>query len=195
DESEIIGDTALEYSKRVTWVFTSGGIGPTPDDITMESLASAFDVPLVTNPVLVELIKKMYGGGYTNEHLRMARVPKGTRLLPTSRTTISVLQFKNIIIFPGVPEFMRAMFELVRDRFQGVVKPVKEICLMVDEGEITGSLQKTLESFPEMKIGSYPSFLDEGCRVKIVMEHENEDYLQKGYDYLVGQVAEYIRSD
>ncbi len=195
DDKEIIAETILEYSRRVTWFFTSGGIGPTPDDITMESIALAFDVPLVTHTEIEERIKKMYGPRCTPGHLRMAQVPEGTLLLKTSRPTVPVLQFRNITIFPGVPEFLRAIFQLIKDRFKGIVNPVTEINLVVDEGEITDFLEETLKSFPELKLGSYPCYTEDDVRVKIVMEHRDQGVLADAQAFILERVGTYVRKE
>ena len=195
DDKEIISRIVLEYSKRVTWVFTSGGIGPTPDDITMESLALAFNVPIITHGELEGRIKKLFGANCTPEHMRMARVPEGTLLLKTSRPHIPVLQFRNITIFPGVPEFLKAIFLLIKDRFQGTVNPVAEINLIVEEGKITEYLEQTLVQFPDLKLGSYPCYVGDVVRVKIVMEHKNQDYLSNAQEFFEGRVVKYLSED
>ena len=105
DQASVIADTVRYYSTRATWVFTVGGIGPTPDDITMESIGLAFNLPLVTHPDLEVALKKLFGDRFRPEHLKMARVPEGAFLVSSEQTAISSIQFKNIIILPGVPEF------------------------------------------------------------------------------------------
>jgi len=188
DDIQIIKDTILFYSKKVTWMFTSGGIGPTHDDITIESLAEAFDVPLVENKTMLQLIHRMYGDKCTSAHLKMAELPKGIQLIPTERSNIFVLNFNNIYIFPGVPEFMRSMFGFIKDRFQGTIRAIRELNLTVDEALIVEPLNQTLEAFSEVKIGSYPSYGNQSCRVKIVMEHSDHSYLDKAADYFLEQV-------
>ncbi len=189
DDAEIIGRTVVEYSMRVTWTFVSGGIGPTHDDITMKSMAAAFNVPLVSNPVLVRVLKTIYGKKCTPEHLKMSNVPEGTVVITGSKTNVPVIKFQNIYIFPGVPELMKSMFRQVKDDFKGIVLPVREISLNVDEGEILAELQQTVDEFPDVKIGSYPSLLEEGFHVKIVLEHENEAYLDKVYVHFINKVG------
>ncbi len=195
DDLEIISRIVREYSERVTWVFTSGGIGPTPDDITMESLALAFGVPLITHTEIKSRIKKMFGSNCTPEHLRMARVPEGTILLQTSRPHIPVLQFRNVTIFPGVPEFLKTIFLSIKNQFKGVVNPTIEINLVADEGEITGYLQQTLAQFPDLKLGSYPCYESDGVKVKIVMEHCDQTYLSNAWAFFKEKVADYMQED
>lgn len=192
DNRDIISRSIRDYAARVTWLFTSGGIGPTPDDITMESIALAFDVPLIMHEEIQERIKTMYGSRCTQEHLRMARVPEGTMLLPTERPSIPVLQFQNITIFPGVPEFLKTIFNLIKNRFQGINHPVSELNLRADEGEITGFLQETLTKFPDLKLGSYPCYGKDGVRVKIVLEHENEENLFAAKAFLEQKVGRFL---
>ncbi len=86
---------------------------------------------------------------------------------------------------------MRGVFLAIQDRFQGKVYPTKEIDLTVEEGIISSKLHKTLKRYPEVKIGSYPCFDNsEGC-VKLVLEHENDLYLEEAFGYLMGQVGCY----
>jgi len=195
DDREIIAKTIREYSGLVTWLFTSGGIGPTPDDITMESIAHAFDVPLIEHEEIRDRIQTRYGSKCTPEHLRMANVPKGTLLLKTQRPNIPILQFQNITIFPGVPEFLKAIFLLIKDRFKGVVNPVAELNRVVDAADITGYLNETLKRFPDLKLGSYPCYTEDAIRVKIIMEHKEAETLANAKDFFEGKVGAYIKTD
>ena len=193
DDAKIIGRIVAEYSSLVKWVLISGGIGPTHDDITMESLASVFKVPLITHPELVTLLKKVYGQKCSPRHLKMAQVPEGTVLISTSRPNIPVIQFRNIFIFPGVPELMKTMFLLIKGSFKGDLCPVKEIVLAIDEGEILDELDQTIMQFSGVKIGSYPALLEDGYSVRIVMEHESKTYLNETFDFFEGKVRQFKR--
>jgi len=193
DDRDIIARIVHEYAGRVTWLFTSGGIGPTPDDITMESIALAFGVPLVEHGGIRRQIETVYGSLCTPEHLRMARVPEGTQLLKTERPNIPVLQFRNITIFPGVPEFLQTIFLLIKDRFRGVVNPVAEVNLVTDEAAITAYLNQTLEAFPGLKLGSYPVYSRDEIRVKIVMEHSSGELLNQAKAFFEERAERFIR--
>jgi len=191
DDPEIIAETVATYSKRVTWCFTAGGMGPTPDDITVESIANAFQVPVVRHPLLIDLIQTICGPQCTPEHLKMAEVPQGSLLHETNHHFFPALQYRNIFILPGVPKFLKGIFNSIQDRFQGRINPIKEIDLQVEEGRITSSLQETLKRFPEAKIGSYPRYDQKQQRVKIILEHEEEGYLNEVYEFLLNQVGQY----
>jgi len=190
DDSEIIASTVKEYSEKVDWMFTSGGMGPTPDDLTISSIAKAFGVPLVTNTVIEKAIRDFYKEKCTQAHLKFAKLPEGTLLIPSIH--YPQIQFRNIYIFPGVPEFLRVKFEAIEDRFQGTVQICKVIDLEVNEGEIVEVLQKTLEEYPAISLGSYPNFSNKKYRVRLTVEHHDEKFVGEVYDYLRENLKEYL---
>jgi molybdenum cofactor synthesis domain-containing protein len=192
DEVDVIKKIVLEYSAIVRWVFISGGLGPTPDDLTMESIAAAFGLPLIEEPLLAKIIKKLYGKTCTPEHMRMAKVPEGTELIVTSEPNIPVIQFRNMFIFPGVPEFLKSMFFLIESQFRGAIGFLKELNVRVDEGIITKDLQEFVSQYPGVQLGSYPTYDVEGSRVKLILEHEDENYLNKAYDDVKRRVSDYL---
>ncbi|MCP4296231.1 MAG: competence/damage-inducible protein A [Proteobacteria bacterium] len=193
DDPEIISETVLTYSQKVEWCFTSGGIGPTPDDITVASIARAFAVPVVRHSFLEKLIRKISGEKLTTEHLKMADIPEGAVLHETNKEYFPALQFNNIFILPGVPIFLQGVFLAIQDHFKGEIYPVMEIDLCVEEGIISAELKHTLNRFPDLKIGSYPCFDDPEICVKLVLEHEDGAYLEEAYEYLMRKVGRYKR--
>jgi molybdenum cofactor synthesis domain-containing protein len=192
DEPDIIKDTIFEYSKKTTWCFTAGGIGPTHDDMTMEGVANAFGVSLIKNNVLADIVKKLYGAKCNEEHLKMAMVPDGTTLPETIDPRFPAIQFKNIFILPGVPEFLQAIFHSISYKFKGIVTPSDELTLSAEEGLISTVLKDTISKYPGVKIGSYPCFQDEKCRVKLVVEHEKNENLIDAIKYLRNQLIDYL---
>lgn len=192
DDPNTIAHFAMNYSEDVSWVFTSGGIGPTPDDVTMVAFSLAFNVPLVSHTILARQIKKYYQEKCTPEHMKMAMVPEGTSLIQNAKTDLHALHFKNIYFLPGVPDFFTKVFLGIQDEFIGDLKPNREIDLVTDEGWITGSLEQTLALFPEIKIGSYPSFSKGTQKVKIVLEHKDEGYLDKAFNSLYEKVDAFV---
>ena len=107
DVPEVIGKTAMDFSERFTWVFTSGGIGPTLDDVTVASIAREFGAALYEEPQIMEAIYKFRGKNMTDAHRRMAMIPEGSELIEYTEGRPPQLQFHNIFIFPGIPEFLK----------------------------------------------------------------------------------------
>lgn len=192
DEQHIIAETIKEQSRISTWCFTAGGIGPTLDDVTMAGIAKAFDLPLIIEPLLAALMNKIYHDDCTTAHMKMAKVPLGTEILQTEDSMLFGLKLKNIFILPGVPRFLKAVFSSIQTRFYGVSDSEKEIDLLVNEGLIAEYLQQTLNKFPEIKIGSYPVFLHNAQRLKIVLRHQQPDYLGQAFDYLKNELKDFL---
>jgi len=120
DVEDVIVEAVNEVRRRFVYVFTTGGIGPTHDDITAASVAKAFGVPLIQNPAARALLEARYEPGMLNEaRLRMANTPKGARLIENPVSTAPGFQIGNVFVMAGVPTIMRAMFEGVVPRLVG----------------------------------------------------------------------------
>ena len=184
DIREIIAKTAVEFSERYTWVFTSGGIGPTHDDITVASIANGFGEDLFESPQIIEIIKSYHGKNMTDAHRRMAMIPKGAKLIETLEGRPPQLQFKNIFIFPGIPEFLKSRFSNIKESFRTTPIVLKEIYLNADEGKIAGMLDSTLEAFPKLMLGSYPRVSGADYKVKLTLECRDSAYLEDAFKFL-----------
>lgn len=184
DDISVIANTIYECHKKYKWVFTAGGIGPTHDDVTMEGIAKAFGVKLAQNEDLSRLIKDVYGIKFRKEHLKMASVPEKTKLLYSQKSRFPVLTYENIIIFPGVPEFLKAIYISIRSHFQGEKTHSRTIDTYLEEAEIAELLKETIQKFPGLKIGSYPLTRNSKYSVKLVLQHENKEILFAGLIFL-----------
>jgi molybdenum cofactor synthesis domain-containing protein len=159
--------------RRADWVFTSGGVGPTHDDVTVGAVALALGRPMVRSPELVQVIRALYrehhgGGEPTEAALRMADVPEGTRLL--GGAPWPTLVAANVVMLPGVPQFFRFQFERIAERLEA--PPFRLACVFVSEGEgkIAAILDRVARAHPGVEIGSYPRFDDADHRVKVTLE-------------------------
>ena len=157
DRFDLIGAMVREFSREFTWVFTSGGIGPTHDDITIPAIAAAFQVPVVRDPVLEEGIRRHYRERLTEDHLLMARVPEGTELISVEGLSYPQMKFRNIYILPGVPELFRHKFEAIKERFRARPVILHQFFLKADEGVIAATLREAAERHATVWIGSYPT--------------------------------------
>jgi len=184
DICEIIAKTAVDFSERYSWVFTSGGIGPTHDDITVASIADGFGEDLFESPQIIKIIKSYHGKNMTDAHRRMAMIPKGAKLIETLEGRPPQLQFKNIFIFPGIPEFLKSRFSNIKESFRTTPIVLKEIFLNADEGKIAGMLDSTLEAYPKLMLGSYPRVSGVDFKVKLTLECRDSAYLDEAYKFL-----------
>jgi molybdenum cofactor synthesis domain-containing protein len=161
-EAEIVSAiNALRH--RYTYVFTTGGIGPTHDDITADSVAKAFGVGIDVHPKAIELLQARFGGGYLNEaRLRMARIPDGADLILNKVSAAPGFRIGNVHVMAGVPAIMQAMMDEIAPTLRTGKKMLSEsIRANAREGDIGTPLAAVAKAHPDVSIGSYP-FYDEG---------------------------------
>ncbi|MCK6572939.1 competence/damage-inducible protein A [Myxococcota bacterium] len=167
-EADIV-DEVRACADRYTHVFTSGGVGPTHDDITIDAIARAFEVPVVRDPTLEAILRAHFKERLNAAHLRMANVPAGTTLHHGGPIAWPVVRFRNVIILPGVPEIFRAKFDAISSSFQSLAFHIRNLWLNSDEGEIAGLLEEVERTFG-VQIGSYPRIDHADHRVRITVE-------------------------
>lgn len=167
---------------KYTYVFTSGGIGPTHDDITAESVACAFDVPLVINSEVAALMKVAYekrGLELNSARMRMARIPVGAKVVPNNLSVAPGFQIGNVIVMAGVPAILDDMLKEATKTLKKGQK-IYSICLVLDkaEGEIADLYAKHQAEWPSVQMGSYPSFKDGAYLTELVLRGHDEVTLQ-----------------
>jgi molybdenum cofactor synthesis domain-containing protein len=147
-----------------TYVFTTGGIGPTHDDITADAIGRAFGLPVEHHPEAMRLLAARYAPGDFNEmRQRMARVPKGASLIKNPVSVAPGFQIENVFVMAGVPKIMQAMLEDIRPRLaQGRLVVSRSLTVRLPEGGIAAGLAAIQNKHPEVAIGSYPFFSDSG---------------------------------
>lgn len=171
DDVETIARDLRELREAHDLVFTSGGVGPTHDDLTLPAVARSFDRPLVRSPIIEELIRGYWGERATEGHLRMADVPEGADLLSTGDVPWPVVCVENVFVLPGVPEIFEVKLQLLRERIGSDVPFVsRALYTMCDEGEIAGLLERVVRAHPGVEIGSYPRWRDPSYRVKLTFD-------------------------
>ena len=169
-EKEIV-DAVNALRARYTYVFTTGGIGPTHDDITADAIARAFGVGIDYHPEALALLSARYQPGEFNEmRMRMARVPLGATLIKNSASTAPGFQIGNVFVMAGVPMVMRAMMEDVAPRLRrGTLVVTATISARIGEGRIAGPLAKIQSEYGSVVIGSYPFYTPDGYGVQLVV--------------------------
>jgi FAD synthetase len=188
DVIDVIASEVRAMSRSYDYVFTSGGVGPTHDDLTMEGIARGFDVPLELNESIAERIARALGKELNESQLKMAMVPKGAQLLDSGDLWFPVVIVENVYIFPGIPELLMKKFESIRSRFQGVPFLLKRVFVKRRESDIAASLNALLQEFPELMLGSYPKVGQEAFHVLLTLESRDAGYLQRALDSLLGRL-------
>lgn len=169
-----IVDEVRRCSAAYHAVFTSGGVGPTHDDITLESIAAAFDVGLERHPRLEKLMRDHFGDRLTDDHLRMADLPAGTELIEGGEIRWPVIVVRNVWVLPGVPEIFRAKFDAVAERFRDGAFFLRSIWLDADEGTIARRL-RAIEAEHGVAVGSYPRWGGADYRLRVTIEARKPD--------------------
>jgi len=185
DDVDTIARDVRRMSQAYDFVFTSGGIGPTHDDLTMEGVARAFSTPIERSESIVGRLQRAVAGDLNDSQLKMADVPKGASLVDVGDLWFPVVIFENVHIFPGIPELLRKKFESIRQRFKGVPILLKRVYVKRRESEIAESLNDLLGEFPELMLGSYPKIHEESFRVLLTLESRDAGYVQNALDSLL----------
>jgi molybdenum cofactor synthesis domain-containing protein len=179
DEVGLIADEVATFTKAFDLVFTSGGVGPTHDDVTIEGVARAMAVPVVRHPELVALLERYYREKVTEAALRMAEIPDGAELLTGGTLRFPTILMRNVYVLPGVPEIFRQKFEALRERFRDQPIHLKNVFVRIGEGSLAEYLNRLLESFPLLQLGSYPEFSNPEYQVKVTLESRDRGYLEQ----------------
>lgn len=166
DVSERIGEAVNALRAEHDYLFTTGGIGPTHDDITVDAVAEAFGVPVIVHPEARQILVDYYHdrpGGLTEARLRMARTPEGAELLPNPYSGAPGIKMGNVYILAGVPSIAASMLEALTGELEGG-RPVVSVTVgaRAPESDVADLLRETEAAHPGVAIGSYPFFRDGG---------------------------------
>lgn len=189
DEPKVIADEVLALSKSHDVVFTSGGVGPTHDDVTIESIASAFGVDAHIDETMAALLRTAYGDRITDAHLRMALVPRGAEMVTTEEVAWPTVVMKNVWILPGVPEIFRMKLLVVRERVKGHREFVsRAVFTLVEETRLKPWLDVVVAAHPEVEIGSYPKWFDSAYKTKITFDGRERGAVDEAVNAFVALV-------
>ena len=182
DEKNIIIDSVNELRAKNDYLFTTGGIGPTHDDITADSIAEALKVDLEINIEAYDVLEKYYkkiGSEFNDVRQRMARTPKGATLIENSISAAPGFKIENVFVFAGIPKIMKSMLEdSIKHLNKG--KLMHTISIKVDavEGDIAPVLKSLNDENENIKIGSYPFFnSNNDFGVSVVIRSIDKDFL------------------
>ena len=179
DDVGVIAQEVLSFSKTYSYVITTGGVGPTHDDVTMEAVARAFDRKLIRHPELERKLREALRDREPNaSQLKMAEVPEGAELVETQGLWFPLVMLENVFIFPGIPSLLQKKFQEARPRFQGRAIHLRRVFVAAMESDVAEDLANVLEEFPELRLGSYPKFGGD-YRVMVTLESRDEDYVAR----------------
>lgn len=189
DVVETIASEVRAMSDAYDFVFTSGGIGPTHDDLTMEGVARAFGRELALSPSIAGRIERAQGRAPNESQLKMAMIPAGASLVDAGDLWFPVVIVENVYVLPGVPELLMKKFASVRDRFRGEPFLLKNVYVKRRESEIAASLNELLAEFPQLLLGSYPKIGEEDFHVLLTLESRDAAYLGQALESLLRRLA------
>jgi FAD synthetase len=179
DVIELIGLEVADFSKRFDWVFTTGGVGPTHDDVTIDGIAHGFGLKVIRHPDIERRMRQRLGGDVNEARLRMANVPEGAELLATEALFAPVVKIRNVFIFPGIPRILQERFHAIKDQFREAPYFLKNVYVKSGEGVIAKMLNDVLAAFPQLLLGSYPVLDIPEYKVKVTFESKDPEYLQR----------------
>lgn len=178
DEEEMIVEALDALRGRYDYVFTSGGIGPTHDDITADAVAKAFGVPCTHDPAAMELMAAMYARRemeFNEARKRMARMPVGSKHIPNSVSTAPGFSIGNVHVMAGVPQVFIAMLDALLPTLKtGVPLLSRSVVSPFGEGDIGTQLTAVQKAHPDTSIGSYPRFDGQRFSTEIVIRSREE---------------------
>jgi FAD synthetase len=189
DDIDQIAEEVRSYSSKFDYVFTSGGIGPTHDDVTIEGIAKAFNVKTIIDSTLKEIVEKKMGA-LSPEKLKMAEAPEGSELVSNGNLSFPLIKFKNIYIFPGIPELLRKKFFAIESLFNEPHVHLKKIYVRESESDIAPILKDILEHFTSVKIGSYPIMNIRDYSIIVTIESLDEVSLSGAVKELLHKLPE-----
>ncbi len=196
DDAEEIAATVRALAARYDIVFTSGGVGPTHDDVTLAAVGAAFGMPLSRNAELEGLLRAGMGARLHERDLRMADVPTGARLeygsrggAPSPAATWPVVVVDNVWVLPGVPSIFRRKFEAVRELFRTTPIFARAVYSREPEGPIAGVLDEIVAEFPTVEVGSYPHLDQPDYRVKITLDGRDREAVDAATARLVTRLG------
>lgn len=183
DVQEKIVEAVNTLRRSYDYVFTTGGIGPTHDDITADAVGAAFGVPVDFHPEAIAILEAHYKPGEFNDsRRRMARTPVGARLIENPVSKAPGFQMENVFVLAGIPGVNQAMLESVRHRLVGGDRvESRSVAAALPEGAVAKGLAEVQAQFPDVSIGSYPYYRAETYGCMLVVRSANSHALERAF--------------
>jgi FAD synthetase len=190
DDIELIGNEVAGFSKQFDFVFTTGGVGPTHDDVTIDGIAHGFGLRVVRHPEIERRMRQRLGGEVNEAILRMANVPEGAELLATDALFAPVIKIYNVFIFPGIPKILHERFDGIKEMFRDAPYLLKMVFVKYGEGVIAEHMNSLLTKYPELLLGSYPVLDIPEYKVKVTLESKDASYLDAALQTFLNSLPE-----
>ena len=198
DREQAIIDAVNALRSTYTYVFTSGGIGPTHDDITAQSIAAAFGLPCIHDERAMALLEAHYARQnmeFTDARKRMARMPKGASLIDNPVSIAPGFRIENVHVMAGVPKIMQAMMDAIAPTLKGGTKMLsRHVDCDFGEGTIGGPLGDIQDAHPQIMIGSYPRFDEGNYSTQIVVRGRDQTLVDTAIEAVEALIRQ-LRSD
>lgn len=188
DSVDEIAEAVKAFSRKFDFVFTSGGIGPTHDDVTIEGISKAFKVKPVISDDLKEILTKKQGN-LTPEQVKMAEVPEGAELISDGTLTFPLIKFRNVFIFPGIPQLLRKKFLAIETLFNEPLISLKKVYLNESESRVAPVLNRIVKIYGNVKIGSYPIIDSDEYSVMVTLESLDQSILEEALKELLSGIS------
>lgn len=187
DEEEAIVAAVSALRNKFDYVFTTGGIGPTHDDVTAECVAKAFGIGLEQNEEAFRMLEQHYGlENLTPPRAKMAKIPIGARLIPNPVSAAPGFILENVYVMAGVPRVMHAMLDHVTDTLRvGKTVLSNTVACMTPESALAEDLEKLQGQYPDIEIGSYPHFRGGTLGLSVVLRSTEETQLEEATEELI----------
>ncbi len=187
DDVETIATEVRALAASHDFVFTSGGVGPTHDDVTIEGVARAFGVAVVEDEALAAMIRAHYGERLLEGHLRMALVPSGSTQETSEDIVWPLTKLANVLVLPGVPEIFKLKLRIA-ERLLGADRPFvsRAVYTRMDEGTLKPLLDAVVAAHPEVDVGSYPTWTDPSYKTKLTFDGLDPELVGRATDAFIG---------
>ena len=188
DDIDIIAREIRALSDAHSWVFTSGGVGPTHDDVTVEAAAKAFGRKVISEPSMEAMLRAHYKDKCTPGHLRMALIPEGAHLETTAEVRWPTIRIENTWLLPGIPEVFRMKLPVVVARIATPEdRPFvsRAVFTHMDEGDLKPLLDAVVAAYPDVEVGSYPTWSDPSYKTKLTFDGREAARVDEAKDAFV----------
>ena len=188
DDVPVIVDSLRRALGAAKWVFTSGGIGPTHDDVTIAAVAECFGRRVVPDERILSALRAHFGERLNAARRRLAEVPEGALIDWSPNSLFPVISVENVAVLPGPPVLFREGFARVRDRYRTAPIFTRAIYFDIGEGSLAEHLDAAVARFPSVAIGSYPRFDQADYRVKVTFDGRDEAEVRLAAEFVRGRI-------
>ena len=195
DDVKVIAEHVAAFAAAFDYVLTTGGVGPTHDDVTIEAVARGLGRQVVIHPELSALLQEHWTERPAAVRDKMASVPEGTQLLMEPSLPIPVLLVGNVYVFPGIPKLFRRLFDDIKERFRESPYHVRHVYVRARESTFAHHLEAVMTAFPDLMLGSYPDVDNPAYRVKLTLESKDPAYLKRAHEHLLALLPADVVAD